>query len=218
MRRGRDSAFGNGYSFTVIVFGSILATLFVPNRTMNGSPAELNTIPYGSDRGVGMVINLMAPLFGSSVPTMFACCTVNHSRPLRPNSGVCGSRAAGSGIGYSVTSPVFGFSLPTSAFELPVYQMLPSLSAVSPCGPDPGVFSGNSLRSPLFGSTRPRTFAHCPVHQIAPSSVARGSCGREPRDGTIHSLNDTCTLPGTITDFGRFFSGKCVVRYERTAS
>src|SRR6185503_7594670 len=201
MRRGRDSAFGSGYSFTAIVFGSMLATLFVPNSTMNGSPFELNTMPYGSDRGVGIVINLIAPVLGSSVPTMFACCTVNQSNPFLSKSGVCGSRAAGSGIGYSVTSPVFGLSLPMSALELPVYQMLPSLSEVSPCGPEPGVLSGNSFRSPFRGSTRPSTLDHWPVHQMAPSGVASGSCGRDPRDGTTHSLNEICILPGTITDF-----------------
>src|SRR6188768_4261989 len=120
---------------------------------------------------------------------MFAPCSENQRRPFASKSGVWGSRAAGSGIGYSVTSPVFGLSLPTSAFELPVYQMLPSLSTVNPCGPEPGVLSGNSFRSPDRGSTRPSTLDHWPVHQIAPSGVASGSCGRDPSDGTTHSLN-----------------------------
>ena len=57
--RGRESAFGNGYSFTAIVLGSMIATLLVPNRTMNGSPFELNTMPYVNDRGVGIVINFV---------------------------------------------------------------------------------------------------------------------------------------------------------------
>ena len=43
---------------------------------------ELKTIPYGSDRGVGIVISLIAPVFGSSVPTMLACCSVNHRVPF----------------------------------------------------------------------------------------------------------------------------------------
>ncbi len=63
---------------------------------------------------------------------MFAPCNVNQSVPFLSKIGVCGSRAAGSGILYSVTSPVFGLSLPMSAAELPVYQMLPSLSTVKP--------------------------------------------------------------------------------------
>src|SRR6185436_12210077 len=121
-------------------------------------------------------------------PTMFAACKVNHSVPFLSNNGVCGSRAAGSGILYSVTSPVLGFSFPTRAAEFPVYQMLPALSTVRPWGPDFSVLSGNSFISPVFGFSRPMTFDHMPVHQIIPSGVASGSCGREPSDGTTHSL------------------------------
>src|SRR5262245_65571290 len=97
MRRGRDSALGNGYSFTAIVAGSMLATLLVPKSTMKGSPLELNTMPYGSDRGVGIVISLMAPVRGSSVPTMFACCTANHRRTVLWYRRVVWLRAAGAG-------------------------------------------------------------------------------------------------------------------------
>src|SRR6188474_3036863 len=108
--------------------------------------------------------------------------------PFWSKMGVCGSRAFGSGILYSVTSPVLGFNLPTSPAEFPVYQMLPSLSTVRPCGPDFAVLSGNSRISLFLGFRRPRTFAHCPVHQINPSGVDKGSCGRDPSDGTSHSL------------------------------
>src|SRR5262249_62249662 len=86
--------------------------------------------------------------------------------------------------------------------------MLPSLSAVSPCGPDPGVFVLNSFISPVLGLRRPMTLANCPVHQIMPSAVASGSCGRDPRLGTIHSLMLTCTGPGMITAVGRGFAGE----------
>ena len=64
-------------------------------------------------------------------------------------------------------------------------QTLPSRSSSSPCGPDPGVFSGNSLISPVFGLTRPITFANIPVHQIDPSGPGSGSCGRDPSDRRV---------------------------------
>ena len=149
---------------------------------------------------------------------MFACCTLNHSRPLRSNTGVCGSRAAASGIGYSVTLPVRGSSLPTSAPLLPVYQMLPAVSSVKPCGPDCGVFNGNSFIAPVFGSSRPSTFAHCPVHQSEPSDAASGSCGREPSVGTIHSRMEIVTGPGTTTGSPPGLRGKCSARYVSTVS
>src|SRR5262245_58312664 len=101
--------------------------------------------------------------------------------------GVCGSRAAGSGMGYSVTSPVFGLSLPIWALKLLVYQILPSLSATKPCGPALGVFRGNYLIVPVWGSNRPSTLANCPVYHREPSGATSGSCGREPGVGTVHS-------------------------------
>src|SRR2546423_2342143 len=108
---------------------------------------------------------------------------------------VCGSLASGSGILYSVTSPVLGLSLPTSAPVLPVYQMLPALSSTSPCGPECGVFSGYSLTCPVFGSTRPSTFAIWPVYQSEPSCAASGSCGRDPGVAACHAFIDTLAGP-----------------------
>ena len=67
--------------------------------------------------------------FGSSVPTKLPPCTVKNSRPSRRNAIVCGSRAFGLGILYSVTLPVFASTLPMRAAALPVYQIFPSLSA-----------------------------------------------------------------------------------------
>ena len=118
---------------------------------------------------------------------------------------------------YSVTSPVFGLSLPTVALKLPVYQMLPSLSAVKPCGPD---LSGRrySLIAPVFGSKRPSLFANCPVYQMAPSAVARGSCGRDPGVGTIHSEIVTFALPGMTTAAGLGRSGKFFDKYCTSGS
>src|SRR6266705_5906517 len=101
--------------------------------------------------------------------------------------GVCGSRAAVLGIRYSVNSPVFGLSLPTRLPKFAVYQMLPSLSAVNPCGPALGV-RRYSLIWPVFGSSRPSTLANCPVYQRAPSGDARGSCGLDPVVGWAHFL------------------------------
>lgn len=136
--------------------------------------------------------------------------------PLRSKVSVCGSRAFGSGNGYSVISPVFGSSLPISPELLPVNQRLPRLSAVMPCGPVCGVLSLYSLAWPVFWSIRPTTFAVCPEYQIMPSGVAHGSCGREPGVGTGHSVIAACTAPETIAAAGFGFSGNDLIRYSVT--
>src|SRR5206468_1689849 len=212
IRRGRASAAGRSYSLIAIVSGSMLAILFVPNSQKNGTPLELTTMPYGFDRGVGDVASFISPVFGFSRATMLAPCSVNQRVPFWSKIGVCGSRAAGSAVGYSVTSPVFGSSLPTYPLKLPVNQMLPSLSAVRPWGPEAGVLVLYSFIAPVVGSRRPITLANWPVHQIAPSGVASGSCGREPRLGTIHSLILTCAGPAITTARGRGLSGKFLAR------
>src|SRR5262245_25808853 len=135
--------------------------------------------------------------------------------PFGAKSGVWGSRTS-SGSLYSVTSPVFGSSLPMYPFEFAVNQRLPSLSNSRPCGPEPGVLSGYSLDCPVLGSTRPRTLANIPVHQIVPPGPGSGSCGREPSDGAFHSLMATFTGPGITTACGRGRSGKFVARYDET--
>src|SRR5712691_1081197 len=127
---------------------------------------------------------------------------------------VCGSFAAGSGILYSVTLPVFGSSLPIRLAWLPVYQTLPSLSSTRPCGPVCEVLSVYSLTVPVFGSTRPSLLVIWPVYQMAPSLAASGSCGREPGVGTSQSLIDACTGPSTILAAGRGRSGKLLIRYS----
>src|SRR6266545_7227 len=106
--------------------------------------------------------------------------TVNHRMPVLSKIRVCGSFASGSGIGYSATAPVFGSSLPIKAPVFPVYQMLPSMSSIRPCGPECAVLSGYSLTLPDLGSTRPSTLFICPVYQSEPSLAAIGSCGRAP--------------------------------------
>src|SRR5690349_3802808 len=96
--------------------------------------------------------------------------------------------------------------------------MLPSLSAVSPCGPDSAVGSAYSLTAPDCVSTRPNRLENWPVYQSPPSGVANGSCGRDPRVGTAHSLKDTFAGPSITTAGGRGFSGKFVARYVVTVS
>ena len=107
---------------------------------------------------------------------------------------VCGSLAFGFGILYSVTLPVFGSILPISPAAFPVYQMLPSLSACRPCGPEFGVGSANSLNCWVAGSKRPTTLARWPVYQIDPSGATAGSCGYAGVLGVIHSSIFTSTL------------------------
>src|SRR2546430_9611254 len=114
-------------------------------------------------------------------------CTVNQRMPALSKIRVCGSFASGSGILYSVTLPVFGSSLPTSAPVFPVYQMLPALSSTRPCGPEWGVLSGYSLTWLVLGSTRPSTFAICPVYQSEPSRAASGSCGLDRKSTRLNS-------------------------------
>src|SRR5262249_10539099 len=147
-------------------------------------------------------------------PILLAFCTVNHRTPLESKTSVCGSLASGSGIGYSVTVPVLGSSLPTSPPVFPVYQMLPSLSSVSPCGPECGVLSGYSLNWPVFGSSLPSTLAIWPVYQSDPSRAANGSCGRDPGVGTVHACTETFIGPSTTTAAGLPFSGKLLLKYS----
>src|SRR5919204_424571 len=169
-------------------------------------------MPYGRDFAVGGVSSLISPVLGSRRPTRLAFWAVNQRIPLWSKISVWGSFTSGSGILYSVTAPVLGSSLPIRAPVLPVYQMLPSLSASRPCGPECGVLSGYSLKAPVLGSSRPSTLAIWPVYQSDPSAVASGSCGREPGVGTGHSFIETFTGPETTTPGGLGFSGKFLVR------
>src|SRR5262245_16495230 len=196
MRRGRDAGSGRGYSVMTSVFGSALAILLELNSSKNGTPFEVSRTPYGREFAVGDSTSLIAPsgVFGSSTPMKFPACTVKKMRPSCRNAIVCGSRAFGFGILYSVTLPVFGSILPISPAALPVYQMLPSLSACSPCGPEFGVGRANSLNSCVFGSKRPTTFARWPVYQTDPSGATAGSCGYAGLLGVIHWSNFTSTL------------------------
>src|SRR5262249_3390291 len=141
-------------------------------------------------------------------------CRVNHRIPLWSKSSECGSFAFGSGILYSVTSPVFGSSLPTSSPVLPVYQILPALSSFSPCGPECAVLSGYSLNCPVLGSSRPSTLAICPVYQMEPSRAPSGSCGRDPGVGTVHVLMVICAGPARSRPSGLACSGKVLTRYS----
>src|SRR6266852_9632910 len=95
--------------------------------------------------------------------------------------------------------------------------MLSSLSYVSPCGADLGVFSGYSLILPVSGSTLPSRLTRNPVYQIEPSGAAIGSCGNELGVGKAHSWNDTFSVPGRITAGGAGCGGKYLARYSSIA-
>src|SRR5579864_8917700 len=97
---------------------------------------------------------------------------------------------------YSEISPDFGSSLPTYPPEIAVNQMLPSLSATRPCGPDPAVFNGYSLKAPVLGSRRPSLLAPWPVYHSEPSGASAGSCGRDFGVGTSYSLICTFRVAG----------------------
>jgi len=196
IRRGRASLLGSGYSVMMSVFGSALAILFELNSSKNGTPFDVSLTPYGRELTVGDSTSLMAPsgAFGSNVPMKLPACTVKNNRPSRRIAIVCGSRAFGFGILYSVTWPVFGSTFPISPAALPVYQMLPSLSACKPCGPELGVGSANSLNSCVFGSKRPIVLARCAVYQTDPSGATAGSCGYAGLLGVSHSSIFTSTL------------------------
>src|SRR5258706_1474865 len=195
----------------------MLAILFAPNSTKYGTFLELTTMPYGRDFGVGEFTIFTSPVFGFRRPTTFAFCAVKNIMPLWSHTSVCTSFTFGSGIGYCVTLPVFGSSLPMWLPKFAAYPILPSLSSMSPCGPAFGG-SGYSLIWCVFGSMRPSRIANCPVYQIAPSGVASGSCGREPGVGTSHSSIDTLTGPGTTTAAGFGLAGKLLARYCTTVS
>src|SRR5258707_8142767 len=154
----------------------------------------------------------MSPVLGSSRPMKPPFCTLNHRMPFLSNSGVCGSRAFGSGIGKNLYSPVFTSSSPMWPPQLPAYQMLPSLSLISPWGP-PLIGIGYSLISPVLGSSRPSRFANCPDHHSEPSGIASGSWGRSPGVGSDHCWNGTCAGPPIAAGLGRGFSGNLAIRY-----
>src|SRR5262249_16747529 len=102
-------------------------------------------------------------------------------------------------------------SLPMWPPQLPAYQILPSRSLISPCGP-PLIGIGYSFISPVVGLRRPSRLANCPDHHSEPSGIASGSCGRSPGVGSDHSRNLTCTEPLIGAGLGRGFSGKLAIR------
>src|SRR5258708_31307203 len=95
--------------------------------------------------------------------------------------------------------------------QLPAYQMLPSLSLISPWGP-PLIGIGYSFISAVLGSRRPSRLANCPDHHSEPSDIASGSCGRSPGVGSDHSRNLTCTAPVIAAGLGRGLYGKLPLR------
>src|SRR5262249_57960466 len=116
---------------------------------------------------------------------MLLICKVNQRVPLLSKTAVCGSRAAGSGILYSVILPVRGSSLPIVPLLFPVYQMLPCSSGVTVCGL---AFSGKeySQTSPVLGLSLPTRLPHIPAHHIVPSGASTGSRAPCPTVRTFH--------------------------------
>src|SRR5260370_13723184 len=199
IRRGRAPS-GSAYSVISIVCGSIFAILFVPNSQKIGTPLLLIAIPYGCESAVGTCFKSIFPVPGSSLPTILATCSVNHSKPCLSNTAVCGSSPFGSGILYSVTAPVRGSSLPMYPLKFPVNQIFPSRSATSPCGPESSIFSAYSLNAPVEGSSRPILLTICSVNQSAPSCPTAGSCGcvsfLTPSLSRIVTFSSLTSVPG----------------------
>src|SRR5919109_1705207 len=203
---------GKGYCRISIVSGSTLSKQLLPLQATHRLPSELTLIPYGREFGRDTVTSLISPVAGIKRPTMLLTCNVNHRVPFLSKTAVCGSRAAGSGILYSVIFPVRGSSLPIVPLLFPVYQMLPCWSGVTVWGL---AFSGKeySHTSPVWGLSWPTRLAHIPAHQIVPSGASTGSRARCPSVGTFHSRNVIDSSPPTRLGFKWLPAGKCVARY-----
>src|SRR5262245_3479278 len=140
---------------------------------------------------------------------MLLCCNVNHKVPFLSKTAVCGSRALGSGILYSVIVPVRGSSLPIVPLLFPVYQMLPWSSGVTVWG---FAFSGSaySATAPVSGLIRPTRLPHIPVDQIGPSGASTGPRAGWPSVGTFHSRHVIVSSPDIRVDSRRVPAEGCV--------
>src|SRR5262249_31235203 len=203
---------GKGYSRISIVCGSTLSKQLPPFQATHRLPSELTLIPYGVEYGSATVTRLTSPVAAIEPPTLIPSFKVNQRVPFLSKTAVCGSRAAGSGILYSVILPVRGSSLPIVPLLFPVYQMLPCSSGVTVWGL---AFSGKeySETSPVFGFSLPTRLPHIPAHQIVPSGASTGSRALCPSVGTFHSLNVIDSSPRTRLGFSWVPAGKCVARY-----
>ena len=93
----------------------------------------------------------MRPVLTVSLPTTLPACAENQMSPFLSNTMVCGSRTAGSGIGYFLMLPSRGSSRPMKPARLPEDQTMPDLSTMRLCGPVLGSRS-NFLNSPVSGT------------------------------------------------------------------
>ncbi len=98
MRRLRARSWGSVKVVTAIVAGSTFAILFVPKRFTNGTPRELSSMPYGRV-STPVFTRRMFPVLTLRWPMKFEFCAVNQMFPCASKVSVCGSRAAGLGIG-----------------------------------------------------------------------------------------------------------------------
>ena len=100
---------------------------------------------------------------------MFAPCSVNHSVPFLSKIGVCGSRAALSGIGYSVT---------VARFRV---QLADERGGVAGVPDVPVLVGGQAVRARFRGLQR--EFLHGSGFRIEPAEHVRPLPG--PPDGAI---------------------------------
>ena len=219
MRRGRAAAFRQRVLMK-LPSSSDRCCLPCCSRTRRRRSCLSNSTPCrrGAHLAVGGVSSLISPVFGSRRPIRLS---VLHREPQ--DAAPCRRSAyadrPASGVGYSVTAPVFGSSLPINDPVFPVYQMLPSRSSCRPCGPECAVLSGNSLISPVFGSTPAEHIGQLARCTRASRRLrANGSCGRDPGVGACHSLNEISAGPGITTPSGLPFSGKLLIKYALSGS
>src|SRR3989338_2722490 len=101
-------------------------------------------------------------------------------------------------MGYWVTSPVAGSSLPTTSISIEVYQIWSFLSIPSPYGVGLGPGSWNSLNVSVLGSKRPIFPARYSPNQIIPLESILSRRGRGSGLGGVYFVTlfvFTSTLP-----------------------
>src|SRR5216683_6797742 len=108
-----SSAFSSGiwYTFTSPLFGSSFPIYPFPFPVNQIFPLASATNPCGPESSIFSVYSLNVPLAGSSRPSLFCNCSVNHSDPSGATAGSCGC-APFVGTSHSL---ILTFSSPTLA-------------------------------------------------------------------------------------------------------